>query len=113
MCGRFALGVNAHDLETGTQRDYFARAPTASASSPPAPSADNHHHQDHQHQQSSSTTDTTTQHPIQWASLESQSAFRPRFNVRPLSPSSSLAFRSPSLSLHAGRTDDQGPRPQA
>ena len=84
MCGRFALGVNAHDLETGTQRDYFARAPTASASSPPSPPADNHHHHDdHQPQQGSSTSTTTTQHPIQWASLESQSAFRPRFNVRP------------------------------
>ncbi|GAA5845352.1 hypothetical protein JCM9279_004854 [Rhodotorula babjevae] len=82
MCGRFALGVNAHDLEVATQRDYFHRAPTASASasSPPPPTD---HHQDAQQPQQGSSSTTTTDHPIQWASLESQSAFRPRFNVAP------------------------------
>ncbi|GAA5917137.1 hypothetical protein JCM8208_001659, partial [Rhodotorula glutinis] len=84
MCGRFALGVNAHDLATSTHRDYFAPAPSAGRPSSSPPPHDSDRDNDHQPQQGSSTTaTTTTEHPVQWASLESQSAFRPRFNVAP------------------------------
>ncbi|GAA5939600.1 hypothetical protein JCM3775_002064 [Rhodotorula graminis] len=82
MCGRFALGVQANDLATATHRDYFAHAPPP-ASSPPSHTEHRDQEHDHQPQQQHTSSSTTTDHPVQWASLESQSAFRPRFNVAP------------------------------
>ncbi|KPV73255.1 uncharacterized protein RHOBADRAFT_55027 [Rhodotorula graminis WP1] len=82
MCGRFALGVQANDLATATHRDYFAHAPPP-ASSPPSHTDHRDQEHDHQPQQQHTSSSTTTDHPVQWASLESQSAFRPRFNVAP------------------------------
>ncbi|TNY17262.1 hypothetical protein DMC30DRAFT_419949 [Rhodotorula diobovata] len=82
MCGRFALGVGADDLVNQTHQHYFA--PPPQPSSPQAPADD--HEQPQEEQQGSSSdnsTSTTSQHTVQWASFESKTQHRPRYNVAP------------------------------
>lgn len=115
MCGRFALGVGADDLVNQTHQHYFA--PPPQPSSPQAPADD--HEQPQEEQQGSSSdnsTSTTSQHTVQWASFESKTQHRPRYNVRSLSPLRTLpdaALTHPRTPSAPGRPDDKGPRPEA
>lgn len=104
MCGRFALGAQAEQLAVDLHQQYFVPPPPPPQPSQPRRSGagsparsggrsgitgsqrrDAHGAHDGDGQTSPDASPATggDDHKVQWASLEAQNSFRPRYNVAP------------------------------